>query len=308
VTTYRRLRTLLVSLSLTGLAGCAATEASAPTTDDASEIVSGHAVTQAEYTAEYPWLLSMSVIGPDDGFIHHCGAELIAPDVVLTAAHCLSVGEGGGDFIFRASDLVFGRGDVDRRDLGKPGEGRTKFRARSVHRHPAYDPETLDFDVAVIHLAEPQPGPFARLADDRVAPGATVRAIGWGDTGRRRPNGIGQHDMPDQLQRASLQISDTAACRETYSAMFNKVTRRMVCASGVGLGDDGKTSSICQGDSGGPLLVEGPDGLALAGVTSWLQGCGTKKFPSVFARIDGELRGWIDLCAADAAACAIGPH
>ena len=83
---------------------------------------------------------------------------------------------------------------------------------------------------------------------------------------------------------------------------------RMVCGEGAGYGEDGRASGICNGDSGGPLLIETADGLEVAGVSSWTEGCGTQRFPSVFARVDGPRRGWVEMCADDELACAITPH
>jgi len=40
----------------------------------------------------------------------------------------------------------------------------------------------------------------------------------------------------------------------------------------------------CQGDNGGPIVADIGGDLGQLGVVSWGQGCGTLKFPGVYAR------------------------
>ena len=62
----------------------------------------------------------------------------------------------------------------------------------------------------------------------------------------------------------------------------------MVCA-GDGVHD------TCQGDSGGPLMVRDPSGnWALAGITSWGEGCANPSYPGVYTRVGAPaLNAWI---------------
>jgi secreted trypsin-like serine protease len=274
------------------------------------EIIAGQRVSQSEYDADYPWMLAMGMRGSDtDGeYVVHCGAELIGPDVVLTAGHCVTATEGE-PVVLGARTMMFARGTVHRSAMSTRADGSSTFVARRVDRHPAYAPGALDSDVAIVRLKSAQPGPYATLAEARLDDGSTLHAIGWGDTRRRRPEGDPTPRPAEQLRRTALTFVDRATCRAAYEDRIeSSMTTRMLCASGVGLGDDGKASGVCNGDSGGPLLVETPDGLRIAGLASWVLGCGTQRFPNVFARIDGGLRSWIDACARDENACAIPPH
>lgn len=107
-----------------------------------------------------------------------CSASLIAPDLIVTAAHCVG-GPADAGVVFRPGD-------------GEAGETYPLVR---VARHPLYDPEMerhewrLRFDMAVARLARPvpvrralpfSPGPEAR-------PGETLFIVSWRSGQALRP-------------------------------------------------------------------------------------------------------------------------
>jgi hypothetical protein len=175
-----------------------------------------------------------------------CTGTALAPDLVLTAAHCVS----------RTIDYEI-----------KAYQTGVAIPARTIVRHPQFDyanymASRATADVALIKLTAPLPDivlPASLAAPRRVAPGETLTIAGFGVTVAGTARGLGQPRMatltvtgkPGSLQ---IRLYDIAARNQR-----------------IGLGG-------CTGDSGGPAYDgEGP---LVIGVISWStapgdeEGCG----------------------------------
>ncbi|XP_058138105.1 transmembrane protease serine 9 [Dasypus novemcinctus] len=234
-------------------------------------------------SGEVPWQVSLK-----EGSRHFCGATVVGDRWLLSAAHC-----------FNHTKAEQARAHLGTASLAGVGGRPVKVGVRRAVLHPRYDPSTLDFDVAVLELAEPlrfndfvQPVCLP-LAIHAFPVGRRCMISGWGDTRE------GNATKPDTLQKASVGIMDQKAC----SALYNfSLTDRMVCAGFP----EGKVDS-CQGDSGGPLACEESPGVFyLAGIVSWGIGCAQARRPGVYARVT-RLQGWILQTMAPAPAPAPGP-
>ncbi len=214
-----------------------------------------------------------SISDPGNPF---CGGSLIAPQVVLTAAHCLEEFGAGTQYASRM-DVVGGA-------ISRSDPGMQRVRVSEVLRHPAYERGRTLHDMVILRLAAPIFAPTIRLAgagDGGLnAPGAQLRATGWG---LRRNN---SEDQPDTLKYADIPVIAASRCRSLYGASVF-VDRYEICAA-----QPGGTPDTCQGDSGGPLF--GGDPLTLVGIVSYGPSrCAVKGEAAVYARVSSE-RAWID--------------
>jgi secreted trypsin-like serine protease len=193
-----------------------------------------------------------------------CGAVVVGPREVLTAAHCVSP-DGSANPRKRALDVVAGR-------LRLKGAWLARVHVVSVRVHPGYDASTLVDDLALLELARPVGSP-ARLDDGSAgAVGSAATALGWGST---TPATDG--DFPDALRQTVIGVEPDSACTDVYGAGYDP--RAMLCA---GVPQGGRDT--CQGDSGGPLVTGAPGSGVVIGFTSFGGTCGQPGAPGAYVR------------------------
>lgn len=161
-----------------------------------------------------------------------CTGTLVAPRVVVTAAHCLEMGPAN------ALEAFFGAVYPDRGTRVPVAFGRA---------HPMFDPATHANDVAVLVLAADAPRNAMPIAMRSAPPpdlaGTDVRVVGYGVT--------------------DSAASDVGTRRQGIARVTETGTDEIRMTPGP--------SMSCQGDSGGPVLAPtGAAGAEeLVGVTSW---------------------------------------
>ncbi|XP_027275096.1 transmembrane protease serine 9 isoform X3 [Cricetulus griseus] len=219
---------------------------------------------------EFPWQVSLR-----ENHEHFCGATIIGARWLVSAAHCFNEFQDPAQWAAQAGSV----------HLSGSEASAVRTRVLRIAKHPAYDADTADFDVAVLELARPLP--FGRYVQPACLPAAThvfpprkkCLISGWGYL---------KEDFlvkPEVLQKATVELLDQSLCASLYG---HAVTDRMLCAGYL----DGKVDS-CQGDSGGPLVCEEPSGrFFLAGIVSWGVGCAEARRPGVYTRVT-RLRDWI---------------
>jgi hypothetical protein len=242
--------------------------------------------------AEYPWQVAIAyndAFFEGDGFQRQfCGGTLVAPQVVITAAHCLYDNPDPGTG-FGAPPNTFesftGRTTLSITE-GQVIEWSDYFFFTDGAGNPLFNPVTFDFDAVFVTLASPSTSPPVKVAgaDEQAtwAAGRSARISGWGD----QASGAGA--FADQLRAAQVQIigDDFCSSPSSYGADFHPEV--MLCAGVEGGGID-----TCQGDSGGPIVVPVSDPATrtgtfrLVGDTSWGIGCAQAQFPGIYGRIAG---------------------
>lgn len=191
-----------------------------------------------------------SDIYPDAVAIHgnggFCSGTVIAPDKVLTAAHCYCDGVTDEVLIGQNTSTPSEKVPVDR-------EGSDVFTPCDVIKT-----NLKDGDIALLKLSWPVSVPPRALTSlQTVRDAASVRAVGFGRT---------QTDIGFKYQIniviASFQCDGVTLTGIPDSQVFRcKPVHELVAA--------GLNRDTCAGDSGGPVYVLGPDGkIYLAGVTS----------------------------------------
>jgi secreted trypsin-like serine protease len=201
-----------------------------------------------------------------------CGAVVVSPREVVTAAHCV-VAEGSVHPRKRSLDVVAGR-------LRLRGAASARIHVLSVRVHPGFDAETLANDLAILELEKPVTG-MAQLDDGSAgASGGPATALGWGST-----TASAQGDFPDAMRQTALEIEPDANCSDAYGDGYDAST--MLCAGIPQGGHD-----TCQGDSGGPLVVAGATGAVVVGFTSFGGACGEAGAPGAYVRA-GIAADWL---------------
>jgi hypothetical protein len=171
-----------------------------------------------------------------------CSGVAIAPDLVLTAAHCVMPG------------ATYKRVELD--ENRKP----TVKDAVAVVQHPQFDLKSLfahraTADFGLIKLKEPMAATPAPLAPprQRIAPGETFIVHGYGRSVRG-----------DRNSAATLRAARLIATGHPGSLQLRLIDPA-TADKRPGLGG-------CTGDSGAPVYQDDAGRLALIGVVSWAAG------------------------------------
>jgi trypsin len=272
---------------------------SAAASDPQPKVVGGQATT----IQAWPWQVALACepgSSPQclgNGFFRQfCGGSLVAPDIVITAAHCVYdkdplvlAFEPAGHFEVFTGRTALSSSQGEEIDVAEvyyfidDGTGNPTLQTQSETQvdpdSELFDPISFEWDVAFLRLESTSTSETIKLAGaDETAlwdPGRSAYVSGWGDLAEDA------QDYPDDLHAAEIEMiaDETCGSGASYGAGF--VPETMVCAGVLEGGVD-----TCQGDSGGPLVVPiNGGGFRLVGDTSIGEGCARPNKPGIYGRI-----------------------
>jgi len=246
-------------------------------------------------------ILQLSQVGGREVNLYVGGASLIAPGILLTAAHVVND-------IVDHSKVKVRCGEWDTQQQIEPQKHVDRF-AKHISIHPGFDSKNLQNDFALIHLAEEfpltqhintmcLPDPF--YADDEEFDDdensydtSDCFATGWG---KDKFGSDGEYQVI--LKQVQLDIENHDQCENEFQkSRLGKnfqLDDSFLCAGGR------QGQDTCKGDGGGPLVCpskSNPGQYEQVGIVAWGLGCG-EETPGVYADVTKALRfiDWATKC------------
>ncbi|KAJ2652265.1 hypothetical protein IWW40_001120 [Coemansia sp. RSA 1250] len=179
-----------------------------------------------------------------------CTGSLIAPNIVLTAAHCTF---SSAQTVYNPSEYTVSFNHTRPSNISFKG-----FSVTDVKINPDFNRGTLRNDLALLFLSEDVPTTEAqsiKIFMENITTDTQLFAAGFGIT-----DPVDTTSVPTDLMAVQLKAGNDSFCKQNTAGFDPDF---LICTDGTA----GKDT--CQGDSGGPLVSPIDGAMALAGVTSF---------------------------------------
>ncbi|XP_007896868.2 tissue-type plasminogen activator [Callorhinchus milii] len=242
------------------------------------KIVGGNVVT----IKSHPWQVAVyRKDRRDENYFFHCGASLIHPCWVVTAAHCILPNTLHTDY-----QVILGKSSTN-----ETSENEQKFFVENITVHQEFDSMTYNNDIALLKLKAPS-GMCAKESEFVQMVCLPSQNLTFPDKTLCEVSGYGKEKefspfYSKRLKEAKVNLISKQVCTSAdyYGSLL---TDNMLCA-----GHPNWKADSCKGDSGGPLVCEDNGRMILYGIVSWGEGCATEKKPGVYTRVTNYIK-WIE--------------
>lgn len=204
---------------------------------------------------------------------------MIAPDVVLTAQHCVQ---------------AIGAVEIGRYNVSDDSEVYEVHVIQQAVLHPEYHSDSAakdvdEYDYALLKIYNAtQLNDVTTTVTVNLNPaipntsGQELYVTGWGKSSLD----LYSEERSDYLQQATVYYIENDYCRTLRSSdgettLDDRVFDITLCA-----GDFDELDDSCTGDSGGPIFIRGNNssGDVQVGITSYGFGCANPELPGIYAR------------------------
>jgi secreted trypsin-like serine protease len=264
--------------------------------DDNEMIVGGKVAPEGKY----PWQVRIYASMNDDR--GRCGGAIIAPQWVLTAAHCVVADPVATENVKPVDSVVIGYGSVDRTQTKKVESDKIivnpDYLAKGSNSHA--DVALVKFKDPIVD-AKPIELANAEMTKKLLTPGATVTVTGWGAVWNPDDKNVlamlsqltagadlgDKLNYPLKLHQVEIQVMDNESCKIVLQGSGTEIVDSSICAL-----QPGSRKNACYGDSGGPLMASPkPRTFVQVGIVS--RGCGNMDLPNIYTRVASFL-DWIN--------------
>ncbi len=256
MTFEQAVRDLIIALAIILIAAFAFARPAAAAPDATASIIDGDSASISEWPWQVAVASSRSARSGSPRSRTFCGGSIVAPTIVLTAAHCAYDMRGSPSRFA----VISGRTNLNAISTGQ------EVRIAALH-FPRTRNGTIRYwwqagwDVALLELSSPLAAqPIQLLGPDEgdaTVPGTRLYETGWGTTV------TGSNHVPKSLKVGGTNVQPPGICRARLGGATYFTPKLQVC-----LGDaDGKQAN-CYGDSGGPAMVGTTAGFRQVGITS----------------------------------------